>query len=182
LLFQVSPSTFFQPNPLQALNIYKIIREFAQVSNHDFVYDLYSGAGTITCYLAKDSGHIIGIEGSLVAVNDAIENSRINKISNISFISGDILETFNPEFIKKNGKPDLIILDPPRSGTLIEIKKAMLWAEPSKIIYVSCNPVSLAWDMKQLTEKYEISAIQPFDMFPHTHQLETVVLLTLKKN
>ena len=182
LLFQVSPSTFFQPNPLQALNIYKIIREFAQLSNHEFVYDLYSGAGTITCYLAKDAAQIIGIEGSHDAVNDAIENVKLNKIKNVTFIKGDILETFNIEFIKKYHKPDLIILDPPRSGTLIEIKKAMLWAEPSEIIYVSCNPVSLAWDMKQLTEKYEISAIQPFDMFPHTHQLETVALLTLKKN
>jgi len=181
LKFQISPFSFYQPNPLQAINIYSKIREYAQLRQNEIVYDLYTGIGTIACYLSRDADKVIGIEGSASAINDANYNAKLNNIQNIEFITGDILETFNQDFLNNHCKPDVIILDPPRSGTLIEIKKTILLAKPSRIIYVSCNPVSLAWDLKQLTEKYNVTTIQPFDMFPHTHHLETVVLLTIKK-
>lgn len=177
LKFQISPGSFFQPNPFQAVNIYRKIKEFASLNKNDFVYDLYTGTGTIACYLANEAGRIFGIEGSEIAVADARINAALNGFKNLEFLTGDILETFKPEFVIKNGKPDVIILDPPRSGTLVEIKKTIVWSEPSRIVYISCNPVSLAWDLKQLCEKYNITAIQPFDMFPHTHHLETLVLL-----
>jgi len=181
LKFQISPLSFFQPNFEQAKYIYTKVKEFAQLNHKETVIDLYTGIGTIACYLSREAKSIIGIEGSDSAIKDANVNARINKIQNIEFIKGDILETFNRDFIKQHGRPDVIVLDPPRSGTLIEIKKTILFSEPSRIIYVSCNPVSLAWDLKQLTEKYEVVAIQPFDMFPHTHHFETVVLLSIKK-
>jgi 23S rRNA (uracil1939-C5)-methyltransferase len=181
LTFQVGPLSFFQPNPEQTVNLYQKIREYAMLSGREFIYDLYTGAGTIACYLSESATRITGIEGNANAVADAVENAKLNNLNNLNFITGDILETFTPDFVSKHGIPDVIILDPPRSGTLIEIKKTMLWANPEKIIYVSCNPVSLAWDLKQLTEKYEVAAIQPFDMFPHTHHVETVVLLERKK-
>jgi 23S rRNA (uracil1939-C5)-methyltransferase len=180
LTFQVGPLSFFQPNPLQAVNLYQKIREYAILTGKEFIYDLYTGAGTIACYLSDSAAHITGIEGNAHAVNDAVENAKLNNLNNLEFITGDILETFKPDFVSKQGMPDVIILDPPRSGTLTEIKKTMLWANPGKIIYISCNPISLAWDLKQLTEKYEVTAIQPFDMFPHTHHVETVVLMERK--
>jgi 23S rRNA (uracil1939-C5)-methyltransferase len=180
LQFQVSAGSFFQPNPFQVVNIYREIKEFARLNSNEFAYDLYTGTGSIACYLAKDAGRIMGIEGSACAIVDAKINAEINGFYNLEFLTGDILETFKPGFVARHGKPNVIILDPPRSGTLIEIKKTILQAAPSRIVYVSCNPVSLAWDLKQLCEKYQITAIQPFDMFPHTHHLETVVLLELK--
>jgi 23S rRNA (uracil1939-C5)-methyltransferase len=178
--FQISSGSFFQLNPFQAVNLYRKIKEFARLDSNEFAYDLYTGTGSIACYLAKDAGRIMGIEGSACAIADAKINAEINGFYNLEFLTGDILETFKPEFIARHGKPDVIILDPPRSGTLIEIKKTILHAAPSRIVYVSCNPVSLAWDLKQLCENYHIVAIQPFDMFPHTHHLETVVLLEPK--
>jgi 23S rRNA (uracil1939-C5)-methyltransferase len=180
--FQISPFSFFQPNPFQAINIYRTIKEYAQLKGTEIVYDLYTGIGTIAIYLSKQAYKITGIEGALSSIEDARKNAAINNIKNTTFIKGDILETFTFEFVGKHGKPDLIILDPPRSGTLVEIKKTILLAEPAKIIYVSCNPVSLAWDLKQLVEKYDVAGIQPFDMFPHTNHLETLVLLTLRKS
>lgn len=177
LTFKISPRSFFQPNPLQAINIYKKIAAYAQLRGHELVYDLYTGTGTIACFIAANAFKVIGIEGSADAIGDAKINAINNGITNTQFIVGDILETFNQTFMLEHGKPNVIILDPPRAGTLIEIKKAMMNADPEKIIYVSCNPVSLAWDLKQLTEKYIIKDISLFDMFPHTHHLESVVLL-----
>jgi 23S rRNA (uracil1939-C5)-methyltransferase len=180
-VFDYGPDSFYQPNPLQAINIYNKIVEFANTSGNESVYDLYTGIGTIASVLTKHVSKVVGIEGSANAIENAKKNSLINKIRNVDFITGDILETFKPSFVEQYGKPDIIVLDPPRSGTLTEIKKTILWAEPSKIIYLSCNPVSLAWDLKQLTEKYEVTKMQPYDMFPHTHHLETLVLLELRK-
>ena len=112
-----------------------------------------------------------------MAVEDAKENADINGIENVEFFTGDILETFKPEFLAEHGKPDLIVLDPPRSGTLIEIKKNINASGAERVLYLSCNPVSLAFDLKQLTEVYQVTRIQPFDMLPHTHHLETLVML-----
>jgi 23S rRNA (uracil1939-C5)-methyltransferase len=181
LVFKISPKAFYQPNPMQAINVYKKIREYASSFENPFIYDLYTGIGTIAFYLARNAKKIFGIEGSLEAIADAQQNALNNNFENLDFIVGDILETFTTSFVDQKPKPDIIILDPPRSGTLVEIKKAMMYAKPSLIIYVSCNPVSLAWDLKQLTEEYKIVDLSLFDMFPHTHQIETVVLLERKK-
>jgi 23S rRNA (uracil1939-C5)-methyltransferase len=177
LVFRISPKSFYQPNPQQANVIFNKIVEFADFRGTELVYDLYTGVGTIACSISKYVNKVIGIEGSVDAINDAKENAILNKLTNLEFLTGDILETFTPEFVNSHGKPDVVILDPPRSGTLIEIKKTIISSGPEKIIYLSCNPVSLAWDLKQLTEKYKVIRIQPFDMFPHTHHVETLVLL-----
>ena len=180
LRFRYSPNSFYQPNPLQAIAIYRKIKEYAQPSGMETVYDLYTGIGTIACCIAPEVKQVIGIEGNRTAILDAQQNAIRNNIHNTHFIAGDILQTFTPDFINRRPKPHLIVLDPPRSGTLTEIKKAIIHAAPQKIIYVSCNPVSLAWDLKQLCAGgYRITAIQPFDMFPHTHHVETVCLLEL---
>jgi 23S rRNA (uracil1939-C5)-methyltransferase len=177
LTYIISPRAFFQPNPQQAFHIYEKILEYAGPANSGLMYDLYTGAGTIACYLASKTRKVIGIDGSADAIRDAGINAEINKLSNTEFICGDVLKTFNPEFVSSHGRPDIIILDPPRSGTLIEIKKTITGASPAKIIYVSCNPVSLAFDLTMLTNGYRVTQVQPFDMFPHTHHVETVVLL-----
>lgn len=175
--FRIHASSFFQPNVSQAEQIFRTIREWSGLNGSERIYDLYTGVGTIAHYLAPLAKHITGIEGSSYAIEDARTNAGMNKLKNIDFIKGDILETFTPEFISQNGKPDMIVLDPPRSGTLIEIKKAINSSGANKVIYLSCNPVSLAFDLKQLTEVYRVVRIQPFDMFPHTHHLETLVML-----
>jgi 23S rRNA (uracil-5-)-methyltransferase RumA len=179
LAFRLRPESFFQPNTLQATALYQKTREWAGLSGQETVYDLYTGIGSIACYLAAEARHITGIEGNPQAVVDAQENARRLGLLQAQFIQGDILETFTPSFVDSHPRADLIVLDPPRAGTLTEIKKALLYAAPSKIIYVSCNPVSLAWDLKQLIAGgYRLSRIQAFDMFPHTQHVETVCLLT----
>ena len=177
LTFRYSASAFYQPNPLQAEHLFRQVRAYAALEGHELVYDLYTGIGTLACHVARDARMVIGIEGNASAIADAQYNATTNNLTNTRFLVGDILHTFKDEFIAAYGRPDVVILDPPRSGTLIEIKKTILRAAPQKVIYVSCNPVSLAFDLKQLCESYRVAAIRPFDMFPHTHHVETVVLL-----
>ena len=177
LTFRIHPCSFYQPNPAQAERIFARIRKIADLKGQERVYDLYSGIGTLSLSVADLAGEVIGIEGSAHATSDAVHNARVNGFGNCNFITGDVLETFTPEFIRIHGKPDLVILDPPRSGTLIEIKKTILESAPVKIIYLSCDPLSLARDLKMFTQGYSVSYIQPFDQFPHTHHLETLVML-----
>jgi 23S rRNA (uracil1939-C5)-methyltransferase len=177
--FRVHASSFFQPNVHQAEKIFGTIREWAGLNGTENVYDLYTGVGTIALFLAPGAKQVTGIEGSAVAIEDAQNNARMNGIENVNFMTGDILETFKPDFLQRKGKADLIVLDPPRSGTLIEIKKTINTSGAKKVIYLSCNPVSLAFDLKQLTEVYRVTRIQPFDMLPHTHHLETLVMLEI---
>jgi len=181
LRFIYSLSSFYQPNPFQATRIFDHILKQAEnfITGKYPVYDLYTGVGTIALTLARKfkNSCITGIEGNHFAVKDAINNASINKSTRAAFIEGDILRTFTPSFIALNGNPSLIVLDPPRSGTLTEIKKTILNAHPSGIIYLSCNPVSLAWDLKQLTKNgYRLTDIRPYDMFPHTHHVETLAV------
>ena len=178
--FRIHASSFFQPNTSQAEQILILSREWANLTGHEKVYDLYTGVGTIALSLAPQAGQVTGIEGSSFAIEDARENALVNGIGNAAFITGDILETFTPEFLAEHGKPDLVVLDPPRSGTLIEIKKTINASGARRVLYLSCNPVSLAFDLKQLTEAYQVTRIQPFDMLPHTHHLEILVLLEHK--
>jgi 23S rRNA (uracil1939-C5)-methyltransferase len=175
--FRLHASSFFQPNIRQVEKIFETLQNWADLSGREKVYDLYTGVGTLALSLAPGAKHVTGIEGSPFAIEDARENASMNGIENVEFLVGDILETFRPEFLLKHGKPDIIVLDPPRSGTLIEIKKTINASGAEKVIYLSCNPVSLAFDLKQLSEIYMVTRIQPFDMLPHTHHLETLVML-----
>lgn len=177
LNFRYGPKSFYQPNPEQARVIYAKVSAMADLNGSEFIVDLYTGVGTIASCVAKQANKVLGIEGSEEAIRFANINKDLNQIGNAEFMVGDILGTFTPAFVDKIGKPDIIILDPPRSGTLIEIKKTILYAAPRKIIYVSCNPVSLAFDLTMLTQGYTVKEIQGFDMFPNTHHLETIVLL-----
>jgi 23S rRNA (uracil1939-C5)-methyltransferase len=178
--FRFHAGSFFQPNPYQAEQIYTLAREWASLSGRELVYDLYTGVGTLALFLAPQARQVIGIEGTKSAIDDANENALMNGIRNAVFLAGDILDTFKPPFLEEHGRPDLIVLDPPRSGTLIEIKKTINTSGAQKVIYLSCNPVSLAFDLKQLTEVYRITCIQPFDMLPQTQHLETLVMLEIK--
>lgn len=178
--FRLHATSFFQPNALQAEKIFMTVNDWAKLSGTEHVYDLYTGIGTIALFLARGAKQVTGIEGSPQAIEDAKVNAGINKIGNVDFLVGDILETFKTDFLLKHGKPDVIVLDPPRSGTLIEIKKTINASGAGKVLYLSCNPVSLAFDLKQLTEIYRITRIQPFDMLPHTQHLETLVMMERK--
>jgi len=178
--FRIHASSFFQPNASQAARIFLTAREWAAPEGHEMIYDLYTGVGTLALFMSGSASSVIGIEGSARAIEDAAFNATLNNVANAHFLTGDILETFTPSFVASHGTPDLIVLDPPRSGTLIEIKKTINQSGAKKLIYLSCNPVSLAFDLKQLTEVYQVVQIQPFDMLPHTHHLETLVMLELK--
>jgi 23S rRNA (uracil1939-C5)-methyltransferase len=175
--FRIHASSFFQPNAWQAEKIFATARDWSALSGTGEVYDLYTGVGTLAIFLAPGARHVTGIEGSAMAIEDARENALMNGVANAEFMTGDILETFTPDFLKNHPAPEMIVLDPPRSGTLIEIKKTINQSGADKVMYLSCNPVSLAYDLKMLTEAYQVTRIQPFDMLPHTHHLETLVLL-----
>lgn len=173
---RISPSTFFQNNIEITEKILRYISQNVDFNKINVLFDLYSGNGTISMSLINHLPiRLFTIEGNLHAVNDAIYNSHDK--SNHVHIHGDVLDTFNLNFINHYPKPDAIILDPPRSGTLIEIQKNIINAKPKTIVYISCNPVSLAWNLQQLISKYKITHVKIFDMFPQTHQFETIVIL-----
>lgn len=180
LVFEYGKNAFYQPNPKQAEVIYDRIKEIAALKGTENIIDLYCGIGTISLILAGKAKQVTGIEGNPQAVKNAKNNAIINNIKNATFIVGDILETFTPAFLNMQQGVDLIILDPPRAGTLINIKKTILASGAKQVIYLSCNPESLAIDLKMLCEKYTIASIEPYDMFPHTAHVETLVLLKLK--
>jgi len=175
--YRMHASSFFQPNAAQAESIFLAARDWLKLTGKERIYDLYTGVGSIALVMASSALQVTGIEGSPLAIEDARENAALNCIENTVFLTGDILETFTPRFLEENGTAEVIVLDPPRSGTLIEIKKTINMSGAEKVLYLSCNPVSLAFDLKQLTEVYKVTRIQPFDMLPHTHHLETLVLL-----
>ncbi len=181
LQFKIGPLSFFQTNSVQALELYKVAREFAGLKGDEVVYDLYTGTGTIANFIAANASKVIGIEYVEAAVKDAEVNSVINNIANTSFFAGDMVKVLTQEFLAVHGKPDVIITDPPRAGMHEKVLVWMLEASPSRIVYVSCNPATQARDLMQLSEKYVIKAIQPVDMFPHTHHVENVCLLELKE-
>ena len=181
LKFKIGPKSFYQTNSEQAYNLYKVVREFAELKGNETVYDLYTGTGTIANFVAKKARKVVGIEYVPEAIEDARENSRINNITNTSFYSGDIKSVLNDKFIVNNGQPDVIMTDPPRAGMHNDVIESMIKSGAQKIIYVSCNPATQARDLAILSNNYEVKKIQPVDMFPHTHHVENVVLLW-KKN
>jgi len=182
LHFRVGPKSFYQTNPGQAHELYKVAWQLAGLSGKELVYDLYTGTGTIANFLAADAKKVIGLEYVADAIEDAKVNSQINKITNTEFFAGDIKDLLDDSFLNTHGRPDVIITDPPRAGMHEDVCKMILKAEPQRIVYVSCNPATQARDLKILSEKYEIIAIQPVDMFPHTTHVENVVSLTLIGN
>lgn len=177
LNFRIGPVSFFQTNSLQVKKLYQIAREFANLRGNEIVYDLYTGTGTIAIYIAAHCQKVIGIESVPAAIEDANRNSEINLIANTSFFAGDIGSVLDDVFIEENGKPDVIITDPPRAGMHEKVIQQILKMEPEKIVYISCNPATQARDVALLIEKYKIEKVQPVDMFPHTMHVENVMML-----
>ena len=177
LRFKIGPKSFYQTNSEQAYNLYKIVRSFAQLNSNELVYDLYTGTGTIANFIAKECKQVIGIEFVPEAIEDAKVNSTNNQLDNTLFFAGDMKDILNTAFIEQYGKPDVIITDPPRAGMHTDVIEAILVASPQRIVYVSCNPATQARDLALLDAEYVLKAVQPVDMFPHTHHVENVVLL-----
>ena len=180
LKFKIGPKSFYQTNSEQAYNLYKIVRDFAALNGTETVYDLYTGTGTIANFIARNSKKVIGIEYVSEAIEDAKTNSEFNNIENTLFFAGDIKNVLNNEFITLHGKPEVIIIDPPRAGVHANVIQTILNILPEKIVYVSCNPATQARDILLMSEMYLTAKIQPVDMFPHTHHVENVVLLERK--
>lgn len=181
LQFKVGPKSFYQTNSGQAYELYKIARDFAQLAPEDTLYDLYTGTGTIANFCARRCKKVVGIEYVPEAIEDAKVNSAINGIGNTSFYAGDMKRVLDNDFVARNGRPDVIILDPPRAGVDEPVIDVILRAAPQRIVYVSCNPATQARDLALLSAKYNVTAVQPVDMFPHTHHVENVVKLVRKQ-
>ncbi|MDR2836397.1 MAG: 23S rRNA (uracil(1939)-C(5))-methyltransferase RlmD [Bacteroidales bacterium] len=180
LKFIINAKSFFQTNVKQTLKLYQIAVNFADIKSNEIIYDLYTGTGTIANFVAKKAKKVIGIESVPEAIEDAKINSQINNIDNTVFYAGDIKDLLTLDFVNSNGKPDTIILDPPRAGVHENVIKVLRASEAKKIVYVSCNPATQARDISLLTDLYNIVEIQPIDMFPQTHHVENVVLFEKK--
>lgn len=180
LRFKVGPKSFYQTNSEQAYNLYKVARDFAGLTGNELVYDLYTGTGTIANFVSGKAKKVIGIEYVPEAIEDAKVNSNINGITNTLFYAGDMKDILTQDFINEHGRPDVIITDPPRAGMHGDVIDVLLFADPKRIVYVSCNPATQARDLQLLDVKYKVTKVQPVDMFPHTHHVENVVLLEKK--
>lgn len=177
LRFKVGPKSFYQTNSEQAYNLYKIARTYAGLTGDELVYDLYTGTGTIANFVSRQARKVVGIEYVPEAIEDAKVNSAINGIENTLFYAGDMKDILTHDFIEEHGRPDVIITDPPRAGMHTDVIEAIRFAAPRRIVYVSCNPATQARDLQLLDPDYRVTAVQPVDMFPHTHHVENVVLL-----
>lgn len=177
LQFRVGPKSFYQTNSEQAYHLYRLASQMAHITKDELVYDLYTGTGTIANFVAGQAKKVIGLEYVSDAIADAKNNSLINNIRNTEFYSGDIKDLLNTEFLQQHGKPDVVITDPPRAGMHEDVCKMLLQAEPKRIVYVSCNAATQARDLKILSDQYNITAVQPVDMFPHTVHVENIVSL-----
>lgn len=177
LQFRIGPKSFYQTNSEQAHHLYEVARSFAQLTGEERVYDLYTGTGTIANFVARNAREVIGIEYVEEAIADAKINSEINGIGNTRFYAGDMKNVLTAEFIAEQGRPDVVITDPPRAGMHDDVVQAILLAAPKRIVYVSCNPATQARDLNLLDTAYWVTRVQPVDMFPHTHHVENVVLL-----
>ena len=180
LQFKVGPKSFYQTNTEQAYELYKVAREFAELTGDELVYDLYTGTGTIDNFVSRKAKEVIGIEYVPEAIKDAKVNSKINNIENTRFFTGDMKDILNDAFVVKYGRPDVIITDPPRAGMHEDVVNVILNAAPKRIVYVSCNPATQARDLALLDAKYKVTKVQPVDMFPHTQHVENVVQLCLR--
>ncbi|MGB0165350.1 MAG: 23S rRNA (uracil(1939)-C(5))-methyltransferase RlmD, partial [Luteibaculum sp.] len=181
LNFRIHPKSFFQTNTEQAKALYDLTLKYCNLEGGEVVYDLYTGTGTIACYLAQKANKVVGVESVPEAIEDAIKNAEQNQISNCEFLVGDMKEVFTSDFQETHGKADVIVCDPPRAGMHEDVVKQLLQIEAKRIVYVSCNPATQARDLSLLCEKYQIVEVQPVDMFPHTHHVENIVVLELSK-
>lgn len=181
LRFRVGPKSFYQTNSRQAYELYKVARNFAELSGDELVYDLYTGTGTIANFVARQARHVIGIEYVPEAIADAKVNSAVNGIDNTEFYAGDMKDVLTDEFIAQHGRPDVMIIDPPRAGMHQDVVDVIMNARPEKLVYVSCNPATQARDIALLDSLYQVDEIQPVDMFPHTHHVENVIRLSLRQ-
>lgn len=177
LRFRIGPKSFYQTNSEQAYELYKVARDFADLHDDELVYDLYTGTGTIANFVSRRCRHVVGIEYVPEAIADAKVNSQVNGIDNTEFYAGDMKDVLTDEFIEQHGRPQVMIIDPPRAGMHADVVKVVLNARPERIVYVSCNPATQARDLAMMNEQYRIVAVQPVDMFPHTHHVENVVKL-----
>lgn len=182
LTFKVGAKSFYQTNTKQAYHLYSVVRDFANLTGNELVYDLYTGTGTIANFVSRYAKRVIGIEYVPEAIEDAIINSEINNISNTLFFAGDMKDILTESFISENGTPDIIITDPPRAGMHPDVVQTIIKTAPKRIVYVSCNPATQARDLSLLDNLYEVVAVQPVDMFPHTPHVENVVLLNRRVN
>jgi 23S rRNA (uracil1939-C5)-methyltransferase len=180
LKFKIGPKSFFQTNSEQAKSLYSNAIEFASIRKDDLVYDLYSGTGTISCILAQKAKKVIGVEQIEEAVFAANENAKINNIDNTVFVAGDTKDVLNPRFFKQHGKPDVIVVDPPRAGLHEKVVNEIIAASPDRILYISCNPATQARDLALMKEHYSIEKVQAVDMFPQTHHVENIAYLKRK--
>lgn len=181
LQFKVGPKSFYQTNTEQAYELYKVAREFAELTGNELVFDLYTGTGTIANFVAHQAKQVIGIEYVPEAIEDAKVNAQLNHLDNTLFFAGDMKDILNADFIAQYGRPDVIITDPPRAGMHEDVVKTILAAEPKRIVYVSCNPATQARDLNLLDAKYKVTRVQPVDMFPHTQHVENVVQMLLRQ-
>ena len=179
LTFRIGPKSFYQTNSEQAYELYKVAREFAELTGKDHVYDLYTGTGTIANFVARNAASVIGIEYVPEAIADAKINSEVNGIDNTLFYAGDMKDILTEDFILQHGRPEVIITDPPRAGMHEDVITTILRAAPQRIVYVSCNPATQARDLQLLTASgdYRVTKSRAVDMFPHTHHIENVVQL-----
>ena len=180
LRFKVGPKSFYQTNSKQAYNLYKVARDFAALTGEEVVYDLYTGTGTIANFVASKAKKVVGVEYVEDAIIDARVNAQLNGFNNLAFFAGDMKDILTRDFISEHGRPDVIITDPPRAGMHEDVISTILFAAPKRIVYVSCNPATQARDLQLLDVDYKVMAVQPVDMFPHTHHVENVVLLERK--
>jgi 23S rRNA (uracil1939-C5)-methyltransferase len=181
LRFKITPKSFYQTNPKQAINLYNIAKDFADLKESDVLYDLYTGTGTIALFLAKYVSKVIGVESVKEAIEDAKINAVTNGIENSHFFAGDMKKVLNTKFVETHGKPDIIVLDPPRAGLDKEVVETLLTILPERIVYVSCNTATQSRDLALLDHAYETVKVQPVDMFPQTHHVENVAKLILRK-
>lgn len=180
LKFKIGPKSFYQTNSEQAYKLYSVAKEFAALTGNEVVYDLYTGTGTIAQFISDKASKVIGIEYVKEAIEDARINAEANGITNCTFFDGDMKDILTADFIKEHGKPEVMIIDPPRAGMHPDVVKVIMEAVPERIVYVSCNPASQARDLAMMSPMYEITAVQPVDMFPHTMHVENVCALKLK--
>jgi 23S rRNA (uracil1939-C5)-methyltransferase len=181
LQFKIGPKSFFQTNTRQGEILYKIARDFAELTGKEIVYDLYCGTGSIGIFVSKNARKIIGVELIQEAIDDAKENAALNNLKDAEFFAGDVTKICDAGFFESHGRPDVIITDPPRVGMHEKLVRKILEMEAPVVVYVSCNPATQARDLNLLGEKYEVTKIQPVDMFPHTQHIENVAQLKLKK-
>ncbi|PKV51695.1 23S rRNA m(5)U-1939 methyltransferase [Aquimarina sp. MAR_2010_214] len=177
LRFRINAKSFYQTNSKQAYELYKVTRDFANLTGEELVYDLYTGTGTIAQFVAKNAKKVIGVEAVPEAIEDAKENAKRNSIDNVEFFVGDMKKVFTKDFISQHGQPEVVITDPPRDGMHKDVVGQLLNISPQKIVYVSCNSATQARDLSLLDEMYKVSKVQPVDMFPQTYHVENVVLL-----